>query len=154
MKQQRIYIDTSVIGGYHDNEFRKDTIKLFERIKNNDFLVHISEISRLELIPAPKNVRDVLNLIPPECLIILEFTEEAKTLAENYLSEKILGSGSRDDAYHIAISTVNRIDILLSWNFKHIVNLDKIRLFNAINLKNGYQQIEIRSPKELINYED
>ena len=154
MARQRIYIDTSVIGGYYDDEFSSDTIKLFERIQNDDFQVYLSEISKLELIPAPKHVQDVLNLIPPKSLIILEFTEESRQLAEYYISEKILGPASMDDAYHIAIATVNRIDILLSWNFKHIVNWDKIRLFNAINMKNGYPSIEIRSPKELLKYED
>ncbi len=73
---------------------------------------------------------------------------------EYYINEKILGVASMDDAYHIAIATVNRIDVLLSWNFKHIVNWDKIRLFNAINMKNGYPSIDIRSPKELLKYED
>ena len=154
MVKQRIYIDTSVIGGYYDDEFSDDTKSLFERIKNEDFNVYLSEISRLELFPAPKRVQDVVKLIPKSCLNYLEFTEEAKQLAEYYINERILGSASRDDAYHIAIATVNRIEILLSWNFKHIVNLDKIRLFNAINLKNGYPSIEIRSPKELLKYED
>ena len=154
MVKQRIYIDTSVVGGYYDDEFSADTKKLFERIKNEDFKVYLSEISRLELLPAPKQVQDVIELIPVSCLNYLEFTEEAKQLAEYYINERILGSASRDDAYHIAIATVNRIDILLSWNFRHIVNLDKIRLFNAINLKNGYPAIEIRSPKELLKYED
>ena len=154
MVKQRIYIDTSVVGGYYDDEFSADTKKLFERIKNEDFKVYLSEISRLELLPAPKQVQDIIELIPVSCLNYLEFTEEAKQLAEYYINERILGSASRDDAYHIAIATVNRIDILLSWNFRHIVNLDKIRLFNAINLKNGYPAIEIRSPKELLKYED
>jgi predicted nucleic acid-binding protein len=154
MMKQRIYIDTSVIGGYHDKEFESDTRKLFERIQNGEFAIYLSEISRLELLPAPKMVQDVLTLIPAESLIVLDFTEEAKQLAECYIDEKILGVSSRDDAYHIAIATVNRIDLLLSWNFKHIVNWDKIRLFNAINLKNGYPQIEIRSPKDLIRYEE
>jgi predicted nucleic acid-binding protein len=154
MAIQRIYIDTSVIGGYFDDEFSSDTIKLFERIQNGDFHVYLSEISKLELLPAPKRVQELINLVPQKNLIILEFTEEAKQLAEYYLKEKILGNASMDDAYHIAIATVNRIDVLLSWNFKHIVNWDKIRLFNAINLKNGYPAIEIRSPKELLKYED
>ena len=154
MVKQRIYIDTSVLGGYYDDEFSDDTKSLFERIKNEDFNVYLSEISRLELLPAPKRVQDVVELIPKSCLNYLEFTEEAKQLADCYIDERILGSASRDDAYHIAIATVNRIEILLSWNFKHIVNLDKIRLFNAINLKNGYPSIEIRSPKELLKYED
>jgi predicted nucleic acid-binding protein len=154
MAKQRIYIDTSVVGGYFDDEFCTDTMKLFDRIKNNDFTVYISEISRLELIPAPKHVQEIINLIPPNDLIILEFTEESRQLAENYINEKILGFASIDDAYHIAIATVNRIDVLLSWNFKHIVNWDKIRLFNAINIKNGYPPIEIRSPKDLLKYEN
>lgn len=154
MVKQRIYIDTSVVGGYYDDEFSDDTKNLFERIKNEDFNVYLSEISRLELLPAPKRVQDVVELIPKSCLNYLEFTEEAKQLAEYYIQEKILGAASRDDAYHIAIATVSRIEILLSWNFRHIVNLDKIRLFNAINLKNGYPSIEIRSPKELLKYED
>jgi len=154
MVRQRIYIDTSVVGGYFDDEFSHDTIKLFERIINNEFLVYLSEISMIELLPAPQRVRNILNLIPPSNLIILDFTTEAKQLAENYISEKILGAASIDDAYHIAIATINRIDVLLSWNFRHIVNWDKIRLFNAINLLNGYPQIEIRSPKDLRKYED
>ena len=154
MAKQRIYIDTSVIGGYFDDEFSADTTKLFERIINEDFQVYLSEISKVELLPAPKHVQAIINLIPPSSLIILEFTEEAKLLAENYINEKILGSASRDDAYHIAIATVNRVDVLLSWNFRHIVNWDKIRLFNAVNLKNGYPEIDIRSPKELLKYED
>ena len=154
MVKQRVYIDTSVVGGYFDDEFSADTKKLFERIINEDFKVYLSEISRLELLPAPKHVQEVINLIPPKSLIILEFTDESKQLAELYVNEKILGAASMDDAYHIAIATVNRIDVLLSWNFKHIVNWDKIRLFNAINMKLGYPPIEIRSPKELLKYED
>jgi predicted nucleic acid-binding protein len=84
MMKQRIYIDTSVIGGYHDKEFESDTLRLFERIQNNEFAIYLSEISRLELFPAPKTVQDVLTLIPAESLIILDFTEEAKQLAECY----------------------------------------------------------------------
>ncbi|MEI7500903.1 MAG: PIN domain-containing protein [Bacteroidota bacterium] len=154
MTKQRVYIDTSVIGGYYDDEFSLDTIKFFDRIINEDFQVYLSEITRLELLPAPKHIQDVINLIPPKSLIILEFTDESRQLAEYYVNEKILGAASMDDAYHIAIATVNRIDVLLSWNFKHIVNWDKIRLFNAINMKNGYPAIDIRSPKELLKYED
>jgi hypothetical protein len=75
-------------------------------------------------------------------------------LAESYVREKVLGQASLDDAYHIAISSVNRLDCLISWNFKHIVNFDKIRLFNSINLKLGYPLIDIRTPLEFLKYED
>jgi len=150
----KVYIDTSVIGGYYDDEFSEITRLFFERIKKKELMIHLSEISRLELLPAPKQVKEVVYLIPEDCLINLEFTEDAQDLANHYIKEKILGKASLNDAYHIAIATVNRLDVLVSWNFKHIVNLDKIRLFNAMNLKLGYPMIEIRTPKELIKYEN
>lgn len=151
---QRIYTDTSVLGGYFDEEFQRDTTLFFRRIFDREFDVYISEISEIELLPAPQFVKDLLLKIPVECLHRLEYTEEAQELAQAYILEKILGPASLNDAYHIAIATVNRIDVLVSWNFKHIVNLDKILLFNAINMKHGYPPIDIRSPKELIRYED
>ena len=151
---QRIYIDNSVLGGYFDDEFEKDTKLFFQRIFKNEFEVYISEISEIELLPAPQFVKDLLQKIPIECLHRLEFTKEAQELAQHYLQEKILGPASLNDAYHIAIATVHRIDVLVSWNFKHIVNLDKILLFNAVNMKHGYPPIDIRAPKELIRYED
>jgi len=150
----KVYIDTSVIGGYYDDEFSEITRLFFERIKKKELMIHLSEISRLELLPAPKQVKEVVYLIPEDCLINLEFTEDAQDLANHYIKEKILGKASLNDALHIAIATVNRLDVLVSWNFKHIVNLDKIRLFNAMNLKLGYPMIEIRTPKELIKYEN
>jgi len=152
--QQRIYIDTSVLGGYFDKEFETDTKLFFKRIEKKEVLIHLSEISQIELLPAPQHVKDLVQTIPQDCLVMLDFSKEAQELANNYISEKALGTASLNDAYHIAIATVNRIDVLASWNFRHIVNLDKIRLFNAINLKFGYPVIDIRAPKELINYED
>ena len=154
MVRTRIYIDTSVIGGYFDNEFEEVTKELFIRIRNKDFNVFISEISINELIPAPQQVKDLFEEIPGDCLFQLEFTEEVIEVADHYIKENILNRRSLNDAYHIAHTTVNRIDVLVSWNFKHIVNLDKIRLFNAVNLKLGYPVIDIRTPKELLKYED
>jgi hypothetical protein len=80
--------------------------------------------------------------------------EESKSLGEHYIDAKILTWKNLNDAYHIAIASINRLDLLVSWNFKHIVNYDKIRLFNSVNLKLGYPEIDIRTPQELINYED
>ena len=70
------------------------------------------------------------------------------------MHEKVVGETSKDDCLHIAIATINKIDLLVSWNFKHIVNFKRIRGYNAINLKNGYPSLEIRSPKDLIDYEE
>ncbi|GHT20550.1 hypothetical protein AGMMS4957_07800 [Bacteroidia bacterium] len=148
--KQRIYIDTSVIGGYFDVEFESASKQLFERIENKEFDVYFSEINETELLNAPQRVKDIKKLIPADCFHFIEITEEAKLLALQYISEGALGQASRNDAYHIALSSANRIDCLISWNFKHIVNFDKIKLFNAINMRFGYPVIDIRSPLEFL----
>lgn len=152
--RQRIYIDTSVIGGYFDEEFEEATKRLFDRIANKDFDVYFSEVNETELSLAPVYIQDIKKLIPTDCYKYASLNDEAKKLAEAYVSEKILGQASMNDAYHIAIASVYRLDCLISWNFKHIVNFDKIKLFNSINLKLGYQLIDIRTPLEFSKYED
>jgi hypothetical protein len=117
-------------------------------------LVHFSEISETELSLAPDFVKDLKSKIPLDCYRYLELDDDSRELAETYIIEKILGKSSLNDAYHIAIATVNRLDVLVSWNFKHIVNYDKIKLFNSINLRLGFPMIEIRSPKDLLHYEN
>ena len=82
----------------------------------------------------------------------IELTEEAIKLANAYVKKGVVGKTSLEDCRHIALATINRVDVLASWNFKHIVNLDKIKGYNSVNLLLGYQMIEIRSPKDLINY--
>lgn len=148
--KSRIYIDSSVIGGYFDDEFEVATRKLFDRIKAKDFDIYFSEVNETELSLAPIHVRELVKLIPSDCYKYLELNEEAKKLAEAYVAEKALGKASMNDAYHIAIASVNRLDCLVSWNFKHIVNFDKIKLFNSINLKSGYPLIDIRTPLEFL----
>jgi predicted nucleic acid-binding protein len=148
--KQRIYIDTSVIGGYCDREFEMATRQLFERITDEEFDVYFSEINEAELMNAPQQVKAVKDLIPAACFRYIEMTDEVKALALFYITEKALGKASRNDAYHIALASVNKIDCLISWNFKHIVNYDKIKLFNAINMRLGYPLIDIRSPLEFL----
>jgi predicted nucleic acid-binding protein len=152
--RQRIYVDTSVIGGYFDNEFEEATKRLFDRIVNKDFDVYFSEVNETELSLAPKHIQDLKKFIPTECYKYIEISEEVKALAETYILEKALGKASMNDAYHIALASVNRLDCLVSWNFKHIVNFDKIKLFNSINLKLSYPLIDIRTPLEFLKYED
>lgn len=152
--RQRLYIDTSVIGGYYDDEFEEHTKLLFERIRHKDFDIYFSEVNETELMLAPQEVQDVKLLIPADCYKYLELNDEAKQLAETYISEKALGKASLNDAYHIAIASVNRLDCLVSWNFKHIVNFDKIKLFNSINMKLGYPLIDIRTPLEFLKDEN
>jgi predicted nucleic acid-binding protein len=148
--KQRIYIDTSVIGGYYDIEFDTPSKALFERIQNKDFDVYFSEVNKAELVNAPPKVREIVNLIPKDCYHFVEINDEVETLMQQYIAKQALGKASENDAYHIALATINRIDCLVSWNFKHIVNFDKIKMFNAVNLSMGYGTIDIRSPLEFL----
>ncbi len=91
--------------------------------------------------------------MPNENKTRIELTEEAVMLGDAYIAENVVGKTSREDCFHIALATINNADILVSWNFKHIVNVMRIRGYNAVNLKLGYSTIDIRSPKEIINYE-
>ena len=148
--RQCIYIDNSVIGGYYDVEFEEATRQLFERIVNKEFEVYLSEVNEAELMNAPQKVKDVKNLIPSDCFHYIEMTDEVKALAMTYIKENALGMASRNDAYHIALASIHKIDCLISWNFKHIVNFDKIKMFNAINTRLKYPLIDIRSPLEFL----
>jgi predicted nucleic acid-binding protein len=150
MTKHRIYIDNSVFGGYYDVEFENASRQLFKRIVNKEFAVYFSEVNDEELLYAPQHVKEVKNLIPADCFHYIEITEEAKHLKQLYISEKALGQASENDAYHIAFASINRVDCLISWNFKHIVNFDKIKMFNSINLRFGYPLIDIRSPLEFL----
>lgn len=152
--KQRIYIDTSIVGGYFDEEFFEATQGFFKRLENNEIIFVVSELLDLELIRAPRNVRELLNNYGPDKFERIELTEDAIILANTYISEKVVGKTSLVDCRHIALATVNKVDVLASWNFKHIVNLDKIKGYNSVNYKLGYPMIEIRSPKDLLHYED
>ena len=150
--KQRIYIDTSVVGGYFDEEFKDDTLPLFERLEKGEIIFVVSDLLDLELINAPQKVRELLHNYSIEKFNRIELTEEAILLGDTYISEKVVGKTSLEDCRHIAMATIHKVDVLASWNFNHIVNLDKIKGYNSVNLKLGYQMIEIRSPKDLINY--
>jgi predicted nucleic acid-binding protein len=149
----RIYIDTSVLGGYFDKEFNVTTQKLFEEVKKGEYKVVISNITEGELLNAPERVRTLLNDLNID-YEVLKLTDDAVNLALEYIRENVIGQTSYDDCLHIAIATISRLDLLVSWNFKHIVNIKRIRGYNGINIKNGYPSIEIRSPKDLIDYEN
>ena len=151
--KQRIYIDTSVVGGYHDTEFMEFTRPLFEKIRNGEVTIIYSSLLERELQNAPENVKDVIKLIPKDFAEYIEISTESITLARKYIEENVVGKTSFDDCLHIALATLTRADILVSWNFKHIVNVKRIRGYNSVNLKYGYHQIHIRSPRELMDYE-
>lgn len=152
--KQRIYIDTSVFGGYFDEEFTEHTIPLFERIENGEFILLFSTVTQDELESAPVNVKELVTKIRADITEYVDITDEAVDLAAEYIKEKVVGQTSYADCLHIALATIYRADFLVSWNFKHIVNIQRIRGYNSINIKNGYRQLEIRSPREFEKYED
>ena len=152
--KQRLYIDTSVFGGYYDIEFEDFTIPFFDRIKKGEFTLLFSSVTQDELENAPLNVRELVQHLKVEHTEFLEITDETVELATAYISEQVVGKTSYADCLHIALATINRADYLISWNFKHIVNVEKIRGYNSINIKNGYRQLEIRSPRDFTKYED
>lgn len=152
--KQRLYLDTSVFGGYFDEEFSLHTIPLFERIENYEFVGLYSEITIEELEYAPEKVRNLQSKFDSINSEFLVLSEEMIDLARTYISENVVGKTSFADCLHIAIATVNHADFLVSWNFKHIVNIQRIRGYNSVNVKLGYKQLEIRSPREFIKYED
>lgn len=148
-----VYLDTSVFGGYYDEEFSENTVPFFERILDERIQIFVSRLLIAELAGAPHEVRELLNQIPREQQIFVELTEEARKLANKYIEENVVGRTSMADCQHIAMATLAKADVLVSWNFKHIVNLDRIRGYNGINLLMGYQTIEIRTPKEIERYD-
>ena len=150
--KQRIYIDTSVVGGYFDEEFKEATFKLFERLDNNEVIFVVSDLLDLELINAPQQVKEHLLKYSADKFQRVELAEEAVKLADTYIEEKVVGKTSLEDCRPIALATIHKVDVLASWNFKHIVNLDRIKGYNSVNLRLGYSMIEIRSPKDLVNY--
>ena len=147
----KIYIDTSVIGGCFDDEFGEYSNLLFKNFILGKKIAVVSNITLKELKQAPEKVRNKLEEIPEDSLEYVALTEEAEDLAQKYIENGVISSNYLLDAEHIAIATVERIDILASWNFKHIVNINRIRGFNSVNIREGYQILEIRTPLEVID---
>jgi len=152
--KQRFYFDTSVFGGVFDKEFENTTLQLFERLELGKIICVFSDLTESELLDAPERVRGYFKDLPKGNVERVVVNDDVLTLAAKYINEKVVGPTSFDDCVHIAAATINKVDILVSWNFKHIVNVYRIRGYNSINLRSNYQSLEIRSPKEIIEYED
>ncbi len=152
--KQRIYTDTSVIGGCFDIEFENGSLSLFEVFRSGSAVIVVSDLTLAELESAPEDVQKVLKNVPKSSIEYVEFTQESGILAEQYLKVGVVSEKYRVDAQHIASATIHCVDVLVSWNFKHIVNLERIHGYNSVNLKLGYPLLEIRTPLEVLKYED
>jgi len=124
---------------------------LFEEFRKGLRVAVVSNLTLRELEGAPESVKEILSTLPESNVEGVFLTEEAETLAWNYIDEGAVGAKHIVDAQHIAIASVERVDVLVSWNFRQIVNLDRIRAFNSVNLKLGYPILEIRSPQEVVH---
>jgi predicted nucleic acid-binding protein len=150
MKTLRIYIDTSVIGGCFDKEFSTESKAIFDLACKGKAVLVISDLLVRELQNAPKYILDFLESLSEDTIEIVQASVEAEKLHNAYLDAEVVGPASDDDAMHVAIATVEKCDLIVSWNFKHIVHYDKIKGYNGVNLKEGYTLIAIHSPKEVV----
>ena len=154
MKPQHIYIDTSVIGGCFDDEFAFESNWLIDQFREGRMKMIYSEVTEQELRQAPQHIKDLIKSLSKDNFEYISITDEATELALTYISEQVVGKTCLADCLHIAIATIQHADILASWNFKHIVNVTRIRGYNSGNIKLGYPTIDIRSPKEIVVYGD
>jgi predicted nucleic acid-binding protein len=150
MKRLRVYFDTSVLGGCFDAEFQNASRQLVEAAYGEQILPLISEILLRELTEAPANVQQLLSRMMQGDVERLEVDEEAVELHEAYLRTGVVPSRYADDALHVALATVARADVLVSWNFRHLVNPVRVRTFNGVNTAQGYGPIIIMTPSDIV----
>jgi predicted nucleic acid-binding protein len=150
VKRLQIYADTSVFGGCHDEEFAEDSKRFFQLVRDRRIVLLVSDLIIDELNLAPKEVRDVLADLDPDSVERVDLNEEVFELRDAYLAAAVVGASSASDATHVAAATVVRADAIVSWNFRHLVRLDRMKAFNAVNLIEGYGVLTILSPKEVL----
>ena len=149
----KVYVDTSVFGGCFDREFSEPSKVFFDEIKRQRFTLVTSAVVQAEIEPSPENVRKLFDeMITMADMVSVD--SAALALQESYVREGIVTSNSFDDALHVALATTAKYDLIVSWNFKHIVHFEKIPKYNAVNILQGYGKIGIYSPLEVIAYED
>jgi hypothetical protein len=149
-KPIRVYADTSVFGGCFDPEFDVASLRFFEQVRDRSFILVVSGVTLDELDLAPEPVRRILAEMDESCVERAAMTPECEALAREYLDAKVVGPACVNDARHIAVATIMDVDIVVSWNFKHIVHFEKIMGYEGINLTRGYRSPRIHSPMELV----
>ena len=149
----RVYVDTSVVGGMFDPEFERRTESFWNAVQDGRIRIIASNILIEELENSPKHVREFFHSLPKAQVEHVTATEDSDRLAEQYIEAGVVGKTSLDDCRHIALATVARADVLVSLNFKHIVNIRRIQGYNGVNMLHGYPTIEIRTPEEVIHDE-
>ena len=153
MRSPRVYTDTSVFGGVFDEEFEAPSRSFFDLVRGGRFSLLVSDVTRQEIAFSPARVQahfeEMLAL-----MTLAPVDERVLALRDAYVSAGIVGAKWADDAAHVAAATVAEADLIVSWNFRHIVHFDKIRRYNAVNALEGHRPLEIRSPLEVIDDEE
>jgi predicted nucleic acid-binding protein len=154
MARLRVYIDTSVFGGCFDREFSRDSRAFFRAIASGTITSLLSATLLRELEEAPQRVRDLLaETLTGPCERI-DVTAEMVDLRDAYLAEKVVAATYADDALHVAQATIAQADVIASWNFKHLVNPLRIRTFNRVNAAQGYRQVIILTPGDIVRMQE
>jgi len=147
---KRIYVDSVALGGKFNKRLADQTKPFWDAVERGEIRVIVSDVLEYELEKAPKRARDFYDSLLKSHAERVESTDESDALAERYIAEGVVGESSLDDCKHIALATITRADAIVSWNFGHIVNIDRIRGYNGVNRKLGYPQIEILTPSMVI----
>ena len=149
MRAPTLYLDTSVRGGFFDDEWKEATRELWRQMEAGQWCFQSSAITIDELSNAPENVRELFRATF-DAGSLVEVTPEAEQLAEEYIKKGVIVAKYTDDARHVAACTVAKLDYLVSWNFRHLVNVQREAGFNAVNMLQGRQSVRIVNPLELI----
>lgn len=150
MKIPTLYLDTSVIGGRFDDEFKVATRELFRQVNLGLYQIFASVVTASEIKNAPEEIQNFFNETFNGVGKLLPLTEESENLARAYVAAKVVSPNYTDDARHVAIATVEQADLIVSWNFKHLANYRRETGFNAVNRLQGYRPVRILTPMELI----
>jgi hypothetical protein len=146
----RVYADTSVFGGCLDDEYAEASRQFFEQVRHGAFRLVVSDTTLLELTQAPEEVRRILPTLPVENVEHVGLSLAIEELRDAYIAQGVVGPASARDAEHIAAATVADVDLVVSWNFRHIVHYEKISGYQGVNLLKGYRAVRIHSPSEVI----
>lgn len=154
-RKWRLYLDTSVFGGCFDTiqGWSEDSRRVINSFLNGWAILLSSELLEQEIALAPNAIRDLFLSVPDTAVEKVHTSPEVDELANAYVRKGVIGKRWLGDCQHVAMATIARADAIVSWNFKHIVRLDRIKGYNQVNILLGYGQITVVSPKE-VNFDE
>jgi rRNA-processing protein FCF1 len=157
MRIPKVYLETTIFNfPFADDapDKKKAALVLFEEIKNGKYKPYTSGyvIDELQKAGEPKRT-EMMKLIDCYQVEVLPTNDETADLADKYIAEGIIPEEYKTDARHIAATAVYDLDIILSYNFRHIVKHKTIKMVEAVNTVLGYRKIDILTPEEVIEYD-